>query len=68
MAAPHVTGALALVLSAQAKSGLPLSNAVQLQTALAKTVKGLPSGHNVGAGFGVLDAHALYGELVRPGT
>ncbi|GAA6174083.1 S8 family serine peptidase [Sulfitobacter pacificus] len=68
MAAPHVTGALALVLSAQTKSGLPLSNAVQLQTALAKTVKGLPSGHNVGAGFGVLDAHALYGELVKPGA
>ncbi|MEM6384264.1 MAG: S8 family serine peptidase [Pseudomonadota bacterium] len=68
MAAPHVTGALALVLSAQSKAGVPLSNAMQFQTALARTVQGLPGRHNVGAGFGVLNAKGLFDLLVPPGT
>lgn len=65
MAAPHVSGAIALVLSAQVKAGLKLTNARQFQTALAKTVKGLTFGHSVGVGFGVLDTAALFQHLVR---
>ena len=59
---------LTVVLSAQAKAGIPISNAMQLQTALARTVRGLPNGHNVGAGFGALDARALFDLLVPNNT
>ena len=64
MAAPHVTGALALVLSRIAKSpGKPLPNAVQLGAALRRTVKGGPRAHHPGSGFGLLDAEALFEAL-----
>lgn len=63
MAAPHVTGAIALVMSRRRKLGLPPLNAVQFQTALIRTVRGSPTHHHVGAGYGVLDAKALFDEL-----
>ncbi|RYH09191.1 S8 family serine peptidase [Tropicimonas sp. IMCC6043] len=59
MAAPHVTGALALALSAREKSGLPQWNAVQLRSALVRSVRGLPQRHHLGAGYGVLDTERL---------
>ena len=61
MAAPHVTGALALVLSRIAKQpGARLPNAKQLGAAVRRTVKGGAVAHHPGAGFGVLDAEALF--------
>lgn len=63
MAAPHVTGALALVMSHRKKAGLPPLNAVQLQSALIRTVRGNPTHHHVGAGYGVLDAGKLFQDL-----
>lgn len=66
MAAPHVAGAIALVMSRRRKLGLPALNAVQYQTALIRTVRGSPMQHHVGAGYGVLDAGALFDELTKP--
>jgi subtilisin family serine protease len=64
MAAPHVTGALALVLSCRHKrpaSG-PQHNAVQLRAAVTGTAKfrGL---HNPAVGHGMLDCEALFRRL-----
>lgn len=64
MAAPHVTGALALVLSSRHKKpGLPQYNARQLLAAVTRTAKfsGL---HSPSVGHGLLDADALYRLLV----
>lgn len=63
MAAPHVTGALALVLSHRQKAGGPLPNAVQLRSALINAIHGSAGRHNVGAGYGMLDAGKLYDDL-----
>lgn len=60
MAAPHVTGALALVLSQRAKQpGRPQHNARQLRAALVQTTK-FGSIYNPGPGHGMLDAQALF--------
>ena len=59
MAAPHVTGALALALSAREKSGELQWNAVQLRSALIRSVRGLPQRHHLGAGYGLLDTEKL---------
>lgn len=63
MAAPHVAGALALVMSNRAKTGKPQLNAVQLKSGLTRTVRGVPHRHHVGAGYGVLDVEKLFNEL-----
>lgn len=63
MAAPHVAGALALVLSARAAAGQPQWNAVQLRNALETTARSVPRRHHPGAGFGVLDVEALMQRL-----
>ncbi len=64
MAAPHVTGALALVLSRRHKdSTKPQYNAKQLRSALIRQTKN-PSGvHDPGFGFGTLDALKLFNSL-----
>jgi hypothetical protein len=63
MAAPHVTGALALVLSKRHKSGQPQYNARQLQAELIRTVKNFSHVHHKGFGYGVLDAEKLFNSL-----
>jgi endonuclease G len=63
MAAPHVTGALALVLSRRAKQpGRPQHNAQQLRSALIQTTR-FATLHNPGPGHGMLDAKALFDLL-----
>lgn len=65
MAAPHVVGALALALSRIAKTpGAEMPNAVQLGSALRRTVQGGRLGvHHPGSGYGLLDAEALFKTL-----
>jgi endonuclease G len=60
MAAPHVTGAVALALSRrfvemQQQAGLRQFNARQIQAALIRSTKNFSSVHHEGAGFGMLD-------------
>lgn len=60
MAAPHVTGAVALALSRrfqqmQQQAGLSQFNARQIQAALVRSVKNFSHVHHEGSGFGVLD-------------
>jgi subtilisin family serine protease len=64
MAAPHVTGALALVLSHRAKTD-PANqyNAQQLRQALNRTARNRAGFHHEGYGYGVLDARALFDRL-----
>lgn len=63
MAAPHVTGALALALSHRAKQpNRPQHNAQQMRTALIRTTR-FSSLHNPGPGHGMLDAKALFDDL-----
>ncbi|MEM9205684.1 MAG: S8 family serine peptidase [Pseudomonadota bacterium] len=65
MAAPHVAGALALVLSARAKeAGARQFNARQLQKAVLKTTRNFSHVHHPGFGYGVLDAKALFEDLI----
>lgn len=59
MAAPHVAGALALVMSKRAKEGGPQLNAEQLRTGLKVTVRSLGPAHHPLAGAGILDVEAL---------
>ena len=64
MAAPHVTGAFALVMSGRKKTGRPQVNAQQLRGALIRHTKASGGFHNEGSGWGVLDAEALYQKLM----
>jgi hypothetical protein len=64
MAAHHVTGALALVLSRRHKTNpKAMFNAVQLKKALKRTLLNRNVNHDVGMGWGVLDALHLYQHL-----
>lgn len=54
MAAPHVAGSIALVLSKRHKNG-PQVNANQIRAALNKSTKTFTGVHHRGAGFGALD-------------
>ncbi len=63
MAAPHVTGALALALSRRARSGRQQFNTLQLANALVATATRLRPGHHPGFGHGILDVLALLGDL-----
>jgi len=56
MAAPHVTGAVALVLSARAKqAGARQLNAAQIQSALSQCLGGFTGDWSAGGGYGWLD-------------
>jgi len=60
MAAPHVTGAVALALSRRHKDpGKPQVNAVQVQRELIASAQNFTGVYNKGSGFGVLDALAF---------
>lgn len=59
MAAPHVTGAIALVMSQRAKAGLDGLNARQFQSLLVKAVAAGPGYHHEGFGHGRLDIDKL---------
>ena len=64
MAAPHVTGALALVLSHRHKqAGQPQHNAQQLLVEVNKTAKNSGPLHHSGFGYGMLDAEKLFNAL-----
>ena len=63
MAAPHVTGALALVFSARAKAGGRQANAVQLLHQLKLTAQNFSPIHNPGFGNGILDAEKLLSKM-----
>jgi endonuclease G len=64
MAAPHVTGALALCLSRRHKqAGQPQFNARQLQRALVNSARRSSHLHHPGFGFGLLDTVSLFAEL-----
>lgn len=60
MAAPHVAGAIALVMSARAKLGLKPLNARQIQAILTRTAASRTPFHHEGFGAGVLDAEAFF--------
>ncbi|MEM7360081.1 MAG: S8 family serine peptidase [Pseudomonadota bacterium] len=65
MAAPHVTGALALVMSAQHKKDPSKQfNAQNLQSALVTTTQTGGGVHSKGSGFGMLDVSALLKALI----
>lgn len=64
MAAPHVTGALALVMSHRHKqTGTPQFNAAQLLAAVKLAVKQFSHVPHPGFGHGVLDIEKLFEEL-----
>lgn len=64
MAAPHVTGAVALAFSARAKSGKRQVNAMQLQQKLRLTTQNFSPVHNPGFGSGILDAEKFFSEII----
>ena len=64
MAAPHVTGATALVFSARRKTGGRQFNAVQLGQALRLTTQHFSTVHNPSFGSGILDAEELLNKLI----
>jgi subtilisin family serine protease len=59
MAAPHVSGAVALLLSRCQSSGLPVPNAMQIGSGLRNTAQNLRVSHSTSLGWGVLDTEAF---------
>ncbi len=64
MAAPHVTGAIALVMSAREKLGQTSLNARQIQPLLVRTAMSRAPFHHEGFGFGILDAEAFFNNAI----
>jgi subtilisin family serine protease len=59
MAAPHVTGAIALLLSKMARAGGPIPTASQIGAVLRQKTSNYSSRWDRGQGYGVLDVAAL---------
>ena len=59
MAAPHVTGAIALVFSKRLRTGQPLPTAMQLRNKLQHTTKYPVAQWDAGQGYGVLSVEKL---------
>ena len=66
MAAPHVTGAIALLLSKQARLNRELPNALQVRAALIATARGMDGNWQEDRGYGLLDARALLSAFEEP--
>lgn len=64
MAAPHVTGAVALAFSALSKAGKPLPNANQVRQMLRQTTQTFTHVHDTGFGSGILDAKEFFDQIV----
>jgi subtilisin family serine protease len=63
MAAPHVAGAVALVLSKVARAGRTTPSATQISAAIRETTKNYSGVHDRGQGYGVLNVKALLDEF-----
>lgn len=63
MAAPHVAGAVALVLSKVARAGRTVPTATQVSAAIQETTKNYSGVHDRGQGYGVLNVKALLAEF-----
>lgn len=64
MAAPHVTGSIALVLSKRHKDGgKPQVNAVQVRRELIASAQNFTGVHNKGVGYGALDTLAFFNRF-----
>lgn len=64
MAAPHVTGSIALVLSKRHKDpGKPQVNAVQVLRELIASAQNFTGVHNKGVGYGALDTLAFFNRF-----
>ncbi|MGE5602022.1 MAG: S8 family serine peptidase [Nitrososphaerales archaeon] len=59
MAAPHVTGAIALLFSRLSKQGSRLPNAAQIRAALTQQTQNFTGRFTPGGGYGVIDVQAL---------
>jgi endonuclease G len=59
MAAPHVTGAIALLFSHLAKQGSTLPNAAQIRAALTQQTQNFSGRFTPSGGYGVIDVQAL---------
>jgi endonuclease G len=64
MAAPHVTGAIALCFSACVRRGLQIPNSAQLAQALKNSAQEFTDQHNPGRGFGDLNVAGLLATFV----
>ncbi|MFC5435872.1 S8 family peptidase [Rhodanobacter umsongensis] len=66
-AAPHVSGAVALILSAEAQAGLPISTPAQIRNLLARTARPFPVKADRPIGTGIVDAYAAVIEALNGG-
>lgn len=60
MAAPHVTGAIALLFSHLSKQGSTLPNAAQIRAALTQQTQNFSGRFTPSGGYGVIDVQALF--------
>jgi hypothetical protein len=59
MAAPYVSGAIALLLSHMKKKGGRLPNAAQIRAALTQQTQNFNGQHTPGRGYGLVDVEKL---------